>query len=177
MIVGLFFRIRRDNAITRRAAVIKETVLDVLMYLFDNYMDIDSDIGTDEESLRQDLIEVGFNEAEIDKAFQWLEDLAEQRGVLPVNTNYSLRIYTPNEMERLNVECRGFMLFLEQIEVLAPTTRELVIERVMALESNDLDLDQLKWVVLMVLFNQPGQEAALAWMEDLVFNETRRILH
>jgi len=157
--------------------MIKETVLDILMYLFDNYRDIDSNLGTDEESLRQDLIAVGFADADINKAFRWLEELTEQRGALPVSANHSLRIYTPDEMNRLNVECRGFLLFLEQIEVLSPTTRELVIERVMALESNDLDSDQLKWVVLMVLFNQPGQEAALAWMEDLVFNERQSVLH
>jgi Smg protein len=60
---------------------------------------------------------------------------------------------------------------------LDPTTRELVIDRVMALETDDIDLDQLKWVVLMVLFNQPGHEAAFAWMEDLVFNEVRGYLH
>lgn len=157
--------------------MIKETVLDVLMYLFDNYTDTDSDLGSDEESLRRDLIAVGFAEVEIDKAFQWLEDLSEQRGALPVTTTNALRIYTNDEMARLNLECRGFLLFLEQIEVLTPTTRELVIERIMALESTDLDLDQLKWVILMVLFNQPGQEAALAWMENIVFNEARSILH
>jgi len=155
----------------------KETVLDVLMYLFDNYMDADSDFSADEESLRMELVEAGFSEVEIDKAFLWLEGLSEQQGVLPVALNRSLRIYIDNELERLNVECRGFLLFLEQIGVLDPTTRELVIDRVMALETNDIDLDQLKWVVLMVLFNQPGHEAALAWMEDMVFNETHGYLH
>jgi len=33
----------------------------------------------------------------------------------------------------------------------------------MALEQDEMDLDDLKWVVLMVLFNQPGSEAAYAW--------------
>ena len=40
----------------------------------------------------------------------------------------------------------------------------------MALDTGDFDISQLKWVVLMVLFNQPGAEAAYAWMEDLVFD-------
>ncbi|CAK0752602.1 DUF494 domain-containing protein Smg [Gammaproteobacteria bacterium] len=158
--------------------MIKETVLDVLMYLFDNYMDADSEYGTDEESLHRELIDAGFSDAEISKAFQWLEGLSEQQGSLPVATTAnSLRIYTDAELERLTVECRGFILFLEQIEVLDHTTRELVIDRVMALEADDIDLDQLKWVVLMVLFNRPGQEAALAWMENLVFNEVHGYLH
>jgi len=29
----------------------------------------------------------------------------------------------------------------------------------------------------MVLFNQPGQEAAYAWLEDLVFEEMETYLH
>ena len=80
-------------------------------------------------------------------------------------------------MDRLDTECRGFILFLEQMGVLSPTSRELAIDRAMALENEDFDLDQLKWVVLMVLFNQPGEEAAYAWVEDLVFDNTTNCLH
>jgi Smg protein len=40
-----------------------------------------------------------------------------------------------------------------------------------------MDLEQMKWIILMVLFNQPGQEQAYAWMEDLVFNETQGALN
>ena len=32
-------------------------------------------------------------------------------------------------------------------------------------------------VILMVLFNQPGQEQAYAWMEDLVFDGVQEHLH
>lgn len=156
--------------------MMKETVLDVLMYLFDNYMDAD-DVDSDEESLHMELIDAGFSEEEIGKAFLWLEGLSDQQGTLPVTSTNSLRIYTDDELERLDVECRGFLLFLEQVEVLNPATRELVIDRIMALETEDIDLDQLKWVILMVLFNQPGQEAALAWMEDLVFNDANGYRH
>jgi Smg protein len=81
-----------------------------------------------------------------------------------------VRIYTGDEMGRLDTRCRGFLIFLEQVGVLDGLSRELVIDRVMALEDEEMDLDQLKWVVLMVLFNQPGRESAYAWMEDLVID-------
>jgi Smg protein len=68
-------------------------------------------------------------------------------------------------------------MFLEQLGVLDQTSRELVIDRIMALDTDDIDLDTLKWVVLMVLFNQPGQEAAYAWMEGLVLDEMASVLH
>ena len=47
----------------------------------------------------------------------------------------------------------------------------------MALKTDEFDLGQLKWVILMVLFNQPGEEAAYAWMEDLVFDSLTGYLH
>ena len=37
--------------------------------------------------------------------------------------------FTAQEMERLDLESRGFILFLEQIKVLTPETREMVIDR------------------------------------------------
>ena len=35
----------------------------------------------------------------------------------------------------------------------------------------DIDVEQVKWVVLMVLFSQPGQEVAFSRMEDLVYSK------
>ncbi len=74
-------------------------------------------------------------------------------------------------------ECRGFLLFLEQIQVLNLETREMVIDRVMALDAAEFDLEDLKWVILMVLFNIPGYENAYQQMEDLVFEEDENRLH
>ena len=42
---------------------------------------------------------------------------------------------------------------------------------------DELDLDDLKWVVLMVLFNQPGSEAAYAWMETQMFLDEPEPVH
>jgi len=66
---------------------------------------------------------------------------------------------------------------LENVGILSPEQRELVIDRLMALEGDDIDLEKLKWVVLMVLFSQPGQETAFARMEDLVFEERPAVVH
>ncbi|OYV28502.1 MAG: hypothetical protein B7Z82_02500, partial [Halothiobacillus sp. 20-54-6] len=35
----------------------------------------------------------------------------------------------------------------------------------------------IKWVVMLVLFARPGEEAAFAWMEELVFAEPTDLLH
>ena len=158
----------------------KENILEVLMYLFENYMNDDIEFDADEELLRVELQEAGFKQIEISKAFEWLEGLARLQDspdiLIPVS-NASVRVYTEREQLKLDIDARGFLLFLEQTGVLDNQTREMVVDRVMALDSEDIDLDQLKWVVLMVLFNQPGQEGAYAWMEDLVFEEAPVIVH
>lgn len=155
----------------------KENVLDVLMYLFQNYMDNDTDPDPDRESIQTELLAAGFPSREIHQAFEWLDGLVDRQLVpLPFNPS-SHRIYVEQELAKLDVECRGFLLFLEQGGILNPETRELVIDRVMALETDDIGLYQLKWIILMVLFNQPGQEEAYAWLEDLVFDDAPGYLH
>ncbi len=158
----------------------KENVLDVLMYLFENYMNDDIEFDANEESLRSELVNAGFRQGEISKAFSWLEGLAslqDRPSELPPTTARAIRVYTERECERLDLDCRGFLMFLEQTGVLGHTTREMVIDRVMALESEEIDLEHLKWVTLMVLFNQPGHEAAYAWMEDFMFEENAGVVH
>ncbi|MCG8432834.1 MAG: DUF494 family protein [Gammaproteobacteria bacterium] len=157
----------------------KENVLDVLMYLFENYLDEDSDVQPDRESLRIELEEAGFANREVTKAFDWLEGLATEteQAESAIHADTAPRIYHPLEAERLDAECRGYIMYLEQIGILTQVQRELVIDRIMALDADEIDIDQVKWIILMVLFNQPGQEVAYARMEDLVFEENLGIVH
>ena len=161
--------------------LMKENVLDILMYLFEHCVDNDSGVMPDVDSVRDHLGYAGFQNGDIEKAFAWLEGLSEARENTIHNsdgiTQRSTRIFTTQECNKLNLECRGFLLFLEQSGILDPISRELVIDRAMALEGDEIDLMHLKWVILMVLFNQPGQEAAYAWMEDLLFEEVSGHLH
>lgn len=157
----------------------KENMLDVLMYLFQHYMSSDPDFDPDRESMATELLEAGFPSLEINRAFEWLDGLAARQAMplAAITEDRSFRIYSDQEAAWLDLECQGFLLFLEQAGVLTSETRELVIDRVMALETDDMDLTQLKWIILMVLFNHPGQEEAYAWMEDLMFEEVEGYLH
>jgi len=112
----------------------------------------------------------------------WLEKLADyQEGLTEpmqlVSDPLSMRIFTAEESQRLDADCRGFLLFLEQIQVLNLETREMVIERVLALDTAEFELEDLKWVVLMVLFNIPGCENAYQKMEELLFESNEGMLH
>jgi len=156
-------------------------MFDILMYLFENYVHSEVEFLVDQDELTQELTRAGFHRVEIIKAIAWLEHLAQlQEGDTPYLCNHaqqSFRIYTRDEMEQLDVECRGFILFLELINVLSVVTREMVIDRVMDLDEPALILEDLKWVVLMVLFNAPGNESAYEQMEDLIFDQPEGRLH
>jgi Smg protein len=156
-----------------------ENVLDVLLYLFDTYVDADEQPEADREELRRELEHAGFRQREIDNALEWLDGLHPESDDSPpaAPTDQALRIFDAQEQSRLDAPCRGYILYLEQIGILSPAQRELLIDRLLALETVDLDVDHIKWVVLMVLFSQPGQEKAFARMEDLVFAEGAGAVH
>jgi Smg protein len=156
----------------------KENVFDVLMYLFENYyMDDDQGLAADRDVVHQELSQAGFPSREIERAFLWMEGLAKDGIEQVTPAKRSMRLYCTDEMNRIDTESRGFLLFLEQMGVLSPANRERAIEQAMALESDDFDLDQMKWVILMVLFNQPGGDDTYSLVEDLVFDSTQRGLH
>ena len=158
----------------------KENVLDVLMYLFETYVDSeDNEPEADHNELRDELSRAGFADSEIDRALDWLDGLTDQQDSLTYHsqTEHGTRIYSDFEQERLDVAARGYIRYLDQIGLLSPPQREILIDRLLALESTDIDVEQIKWVVLMVLFSQPGQELAYARMEDLVFEEGTGSVH
>jgi Smg protein len=158
---------------------VKENVLDVLMYLFENYVDEGPDFPPDQEALASELAEAGFARGEISKAFSWLEGLSmtRERTAELVSTPGSVRHYTLAERRKLDLACRGFLHSMEAAGVLDATTRELVLDRVTALGLDEITLEQLKWVTWMVLFHQPGQEYAYRMFEDFVFDEREARLH
>src|SRR5690606_37466483 len=110
-------------------------MFDVLMYLFETYVQSELDFMVDQDALTDELTRAGFQKSEIYKAITWLEELAalhDENSALKIqNASNSFRIYAAEEMQKLSTECRGFLLFLEQVRVLTVETREIVIERVM----------------------------------------------
>ena len=155
----------------REQDAMNSSVFDILMYVFDRYV-LDELADSGRETLARDLESAGFGEAHVERALDWLADLADQQTRPSPRAGGSFRIYAPEEMARLDVRCRGFLASLEERGIVSPGQRELVIDRLLALDGDDLDLDHVKWVVLMVLSSQPGQEVAYERMEELVFDRS-----
>ena len=159
----------------------KEGVIDVLMYIFSSYADQEDSLPEDREGIDADLRAAGFDILEIEKAFEWLDGLALDEDIPAINqSSLATRVFAPLETQRLANNAQGFLLFLEQSGVLTPKLRELVINRVMALESDsEVDIEELKWVVMMVLFNSAEEhdENTLMHYEDIVFADQPAIFH
>lgn len=167
--------------------IIKQSVVDVLMFLFERYLGdnelIETSRVTDKrDSIQLRLEEMGFHNTEINQAFDWLEDLAELQSELdtdqqfvPIKEN-SIRIYSEEEKKLIALESIGFLYFLEQTSILTAVTRELILDRVVAL-GHPLDAEQLKWIIMIVLHSHPGEENAIALMEDFIFDESIGHIH
>ncbi|AEO08827.1 Smg protein [Buchnera aphidicola str. Ak (Acyrthosiphon kondoi)] len=157
-------------------------MFDILIYLFENYVHSESKNSIDYDSLTNDLSDIGFQKRDIYNALRWLKNLSfYKKNIIPsmnlLSNQISTRIYTQEESLKLNVDCRGFILFLEQLEILTLDTREIIIERIMELDINELNLEDLKWIILIVLFNIPGCKPVYRKLENLLFNFKEDIIH
>ena len=158
------------------------SVLDILIYVFDHYMLAEDAHVPGRERLARDLRRAGFARNHVEQALDWLADLAfghehppltdaapaaDARGeaALP-----AVRVFADSELARLAPECRGYLLSLERQGVLTAQQREMVIDRALALPG-ERDIEQLKWVVLLVLSSQPGQQLALERLSGLMMAE------
>jgi Smg protein len=130
-------------------------MFDILVYLFENY--VHADACPEPAQLARKLTAAGFEEEEITEALEWLSGLRQlSDGERPAHFARagSLRIYGEDEQVRLGVECRGFLLFLENAGILDSECREMIVERALALGETEIELENLKVIVLMVLWQQ-----------------------
>ncbi len=155
----------------------KESTLEVLFYLFENYSDVE-DVNQNRDVLHGYLNQAGFPSTDISKAFDWLESLAdESRVCISTPDKKSVRIFSEYECNWLNSECRSYLIFLDQMHVLSPEMRERAIDRVLELQDDCFNLDKLKWVILMLLLNQPNSEGAYVWMDEIALSDKLPLYH
>ena len=135
---------------------------EILVFLFENCQQ--AELAHDRERVAKKLSAAGFEDSDITEALHWLAGMALTpcRAGKPLpDAHSSFRAYAPRELAKLDAECRGFLLTLEHCGVLSADTRELVLERALAASGNTLNLEQLKLVVLMVLWNRQTSTSRL----------------
>ncbi|MCK0510101.1 DUF494 family protein [Aromatoleum buckelii] len=149
-------------------------MFDILVYLFENYLHAAA--CPESEQLARKLSAAGFEEDEITEALDWLSGLRAV-AVSPlarVPQPDSIRLYAAEEQAKLDASCRGFLAFLENAGALDPQTRELIIERTMALGGFNLNLHRFKVIVLMVLWQQEQPLDSLI-LDELLTDEAEEL--
>src|ERR1700758_412945 len=97
-----------------------DSVLDILIYVFDRYMLDETEQVPQREQLARDLERAGFRRASVERALDWLTELAsghEREPPLPSaceRAAAALRVFSDSELARLSSECRGLLLRLER---------------------------------------------------------------
>jgi len=156
------------------------TVLKVLIYVYDNYMLADPAEIPERHHMLEDLQRRGFSVSEVVHAMEWLSALVSDQRAAPgagPEDLAGMRVFAEGELARLSADSRAFLMLLDRQRVLTPQQRELVIERALALDVAEVDVEQLKWVVLLVLSSQPGQELAFARFESVMSGNGDPVRH
>ncbi len=128
-------------------------MFDILVYLFESYIDAGSYPDSDRLSLK--LAAAGFEDDDIHSALGWLaglNQLSEANYPDAINRG-SLRCYADLEIKRISTEGRSVLSFLEQNNMITPIEREMIIDRAVAIGREDLPEDKIKLITLMVLWN------------------------
>jgi Smg protein len=140
---------------------------DVLAYVFENCQQ--TEVAHDSDRVAKKLSAAGFEDSDISEALHWLAGVRTGPQAwlasLP-DAQRSFRAFAAREAAKLDAQCRGFLMTLEHSGILNPQTRELVIERSLAASGDSLTLEQLKLIVLMVMWNQQTPTGRLV-SEDL----------
>lgn len=151
-------------------------MFDILLFLFESYFDIGS--YPDHDKLSVKLTAAGFEEDDINQALNWLSGLQQlTRSEYPEIINQaSIRVYTEYEEQRISPEGLRFLAFWEHNKIITPIEREMILDRVIALDRKSLSLDKVKLIVLMVLWTQHDDLDPMI-IEDLLTPADMSLVH
>ena len=117
----------------------KENIFDVLMYLFDNYMDDESEIPPDNDAVKDELLQAGFGDKDVARAFDWLESLSLEGSDIAPQASASFRVFSPFEKTHLDVECQNLILMkLKRTKQIEDNLGKTIISE--GIEANYLDM-------------------------------------
>lgn len=157
-------------------------MFEVLVYMFENY--IDTQFRPDDSTLSRELSAAGFDEEDINGAFDWfnqLESSTEKPELFQQATHANTRIFTDLELKKISGESIGFILFLVDAKILNPAQRELVLELAMSLPQAEISIEEMRWIVLMTTWGAsktgPDKTKEYLFIEDVLLNKQKPTLH
>ena len=147
---------------------IKEDFLDILLYLFEYYSEDPVRESDTSFVIRDHLIDAGFQDAAIDHAMDWVEIFKNPKDDMMLHTpsNSSVRILSDDEKNLLDVECQNYISRLEKFGLLTPEKRELLIDKLTSIGFEPMDLEVVKALSILMLFQEPSVEVRLHAYEN-----------
>lgn len=115
-------------------------------------------VAPEPEIIRRRLEDAGFAEETVTYAFAWLRELVARQSWYDefhyIESSKTIRIFSQDEICKISLEIRKFILFLEHSGILSTKTREIVINQLMQLNQHPINLIDAKWVVFFVLISK-----------------------
>ncbi|HQS37942.1 MAG: protein smg-like protein [Methylotenera sp. 24-45-7] len=157
-------------------------MFEVLVYMFENY--IDTQFRPDDSTLSKELSAAGFDEEDINGAFDWfnlLESSAQKPELFNQERRTTTRIFTEQELTKISGESIGFILFLVDANILNGGLRELVLDLAMSLPQAEVSIEETRWIVLMTTWGAsksgPDKTKDYLFIEDALLNKQKPTLH
>src|SRR5258708_19732722 len=99
--------------------MLENTVFDILVYVFDHYLFEELPVSAERADIARDLEIAGFRGANVERALDWLADLADERERPGLKANErAFRLYSAEEAAPLDSTCQGLLLPLHRRAVL-----------------------------------------------------------
>jgi Smg protein len=148
-------------------------MLEVLIFIYQNYWDRHDALElkeTDETIMAYELSQAGFNHQDILHAVDWVKDLRRSVQQPQYQQDPSaIRIFCELEREKINDESLNFLCLLQTSDIITAYERDLIIDRGMVLPQETLNLEDIRWITMMVLWDESRKQDYL-FVEDALFN-------
>jgi Smg protein len=125
--------------------------------------------GQEQENLLDSLYNAGFKDDEISHALAWLDSFIEIPGPTAVIHNImpTVRLFCPEEKEKINLKCRSFLMKLENLGLVNKVLREVIIDHCMNLKEKQTRFSQFQSICFLVLAKR-GRNKYPRCLEELL---------
>ncbi len=152
-------------------------MFEVLVFIFENY--VAQHALPDNEIMTQELAAAGFEETAIVGAVDWFHETKTMFTETPAVYSHKqtgMRVLTDAELKKISTESLSFILFLQQANVINDVVRDFMIDRAMALKQEQINIEEMRWITMITLWNK-GRQKDYLFVEDALFNPRGLTLH
>jgi len=151
----------------------KENILDILTFLFDNYYIGDSKMPSSVSNFELEMCSLGFSKNQALAAVGWLHTLRYMRSkssLSNVSSSLATRVYTEAEKQKICVKARALLQDLENKSILDVKTREIIVDMVLATGADSISYSDFLRVIGIIVYNQSSFPREILMAMELVDN-------